>query len=65
MKFQRLRPYEFLYNALCNSAKHNHREVEITYEDFLLFVQETSCHYCEGLVEWSCRQRKTTYTVQP
>lgn len=46
---RRLRPYEALYRTIERNSIH---PVELTYEQFLTFVQHTHCHYCKIPVDW-------------
>ena len=47
-----IRPYESLYNYCMFHAVREHPELQhtLTYEEFLLFVHEPSCHYCGATV---------------
>jgi len=45
------RPYEVLYNKLLNGAKKRGHKVELTYEQYLEFV-EKDCHYCDAKLSW-------------
>jgi hypothetical protein len=50
----RLRPFESLYRhfiSVCN-RKESRRTTNLTYEDFLAFTCEKSCHYCEAPIIW-------------
>jgi hypothetical protein len=50
------RPYESLYGRVLSSKKN----VELTYEQFLIFTEILECHYCDGPVVWSRHKRKGT-----
>lgn len=53
------RPYEHAYNRLLHTASLRNQKVAITYEDFLNFVSQKTCHYCLNHVLWSeCRNDK-------
>ena len=45
-----LRPYEALYNQFNQKARRN---VQFTYEEFLKFVEQKTCHYCGTEVTWA------------
>lgn len=47
-----LRPYECLYRQLHITAKNTKRDIDITFEDFLKFVEVEKCHYCETEIKW-------------
>jgi len=47
---RRLRPYEYKYNRLVRENK-NRQEVELTYEQYLSFVNK-NCHYCDTKLNW-------------
>lgn len=55
----RLRPYEALYNKLRGEAARLQRrtgwaaECDLSYEDFLAFTTQLSCHYCGSPIVWS------------
>lgn len=57
-EYQLLRPYESLYNKLCNVAARQQREMKLTYEDFLEFTKTLNCHYCEATVTWAASAYK-------
>src|SRR5271166_2590785 len=46
----RLRPYESLYHLFLRAAKTTSHTVGLSYEEFLQFTKQTTCHYCNGLV---------------
>ena len=50
----RIRPYEYLFNRL----KATGHSVELTYEEFLEFTKETTCHYCGSEVHFSITLRR-------
>jgi hypothetical protein len=64
-----LRPYEWLYNALCHSAQVLQRKNTLTYEEFLKFTKQPQCHYCLAWLEWNpfqykgARRRKRRYNL--
>jgi len=45
------RPYEVLYNRLLKGAEKRKYKVEMTYEQYLEFV-EKDCHYCDAKLTW-------------
>lgn len=45
-----LRPYEALYNAFNNRTR---RDVAISYEEFVKFTCEKTCHYCGSYIAWA------------
>ena len=50
-KSARLRPYEAVYRVLKDRNKLRY-PVDLTYEEFLLFVNEKFCHYCGMELVW-------------
>ena len=48
----RKRPYGVLYNTLVRNAKLTSREVIISYEQFLKFVEIKNCEYCSQEIIW-------------
>jgi hypothetical protein len=46
------RPYESLYNRLCSQAFAHNKNVNLTYNDYLLLTDTKECHYCGKLVVW-------------
>jgi hypothetical protein len=51
-----LRPYEWLYKALCYWATRLKRENTLTYEEFLRFTRHPQCHYCLAQLVWEPHQ---------
>lgn len=49
---RRLRPYEALHRILKRQAAQRDYEVTLTYEEFLEFTREASCHYCFAPITW-------------
>jgi 5-methylcytosine-specific restriction endonuclease McrA len=49
---RRGRPYESLYIRLIRSARVRDITVQLTYEQFVEFTSERSCHYCKDSIEW-------------
>ncbi len=47
---RRLRPFEYKYNRLVRENQ-KRQEVELTYEQYLTFVNE-NCHYCDAELNW-------------
>lgn len=47
----RLRPFEALYNTLVKQAK-GRAVVHLSYEDYLSFTAQKSCHYCDVHLVW-------------
>ena len=60
---QRGRPFEAAYNELYNRKKRHKREVILTYEDFLTFVNH-KCHYCFSKILWEPYTRKSGNIVK-
>lgn len=52
---QKLRPYEYLYKILLSGirSKRSHVGLNLTFQEFLIFTQQTHCHYCNAEVRWS------------
>ena len=49
---QKGRPFEAVYNELCNRQKHHKKEVSITYAEFISFTKIKHCEYCHTTIEW-------------
>lgn len=49
----RLRPFEALYNCLWSVSRKLGRSTDITYDEFLGFVDIKHCHYCDDQITWS------------
>jgi hypothetical protein len=47
--YRRKRPFEVNYNSLVQRARH---PVHISYEEFVAFTSEQSCHYCGEPIPW-------------
>jgi hypothetical protein len=47
-----LRPYEALYRKLLRRCDGGHKECNLSYEDFVAFMNITKCHYCGETVIW-------------
>jgi len=60
MKHNRKRRFESLYNTFIYKTKKRGLSTDISYEDFLLFTQTPSCHYCDAPIVWSEFQSKST-----
>ena len=58
-----MRPYEALYNVLLTEAHRGSRDipVSLTYEEFVKFTCEKTCHYCGGGVVWAYHIRHKEY----
>jgi hypothetical protein len=50
---RRKRPFEALYNRLSRTAEKYNHEMLLSYEEFVKFTCEKTCHYCLGAVEWN------------
>lgn len=50
---RRKKPFESLYNRLVRTASKYNHEVQFSYEEFVKFTCEKTCHYCSGPVEWN------------
>lgn len=48
----RKRPYGVLYNRLLYTGELTERDVSISYEEFLRFVEIKSCEYCGQTIIW-------------
>lgn len=48
----KLRPFESIYNTLVKGAHRLKREITLTYEQFVDFSKNKTCHYCGCDVEW-------------
>jgi 5-methylcytosine-specific restriction endonuclease McrA len=46
------RPYESHYNTLIYQASRRDKWCSLTFEEFLKFTKETSCHYCGTAILW-------------
>jgi len=49
----RKRPYESLFNKFDYDRRRAGQSNSITYEDFLEFVKQGRCHYCETELKWA------------
>ncbi len=49
----RLRPYEASYNHLLRAARKRNLNVDISYEEFLIYTEQPTCHYCTDSVVWA------------
>lgn len=47
------RPYEVLYNKLVREANYRFLDVSLTYDNFVSFTNEESCHYCGVDLVWT------------
>ena len=58
-----MRPYEALYNVLLAEAHRGSRDipVQLSYDEFVKFTCEKTCHYCGGNVVWAFRIRHKEY----
>jgi hypothetical protein len=43
---RRLRPFEACWNRIRDSSVRRNLKFDLSYEDFLIFTNETKCHYC-------------------
>jgi 5'-deoxynucleotidase YfbR-like HD superfamily hydrolase len=50
---RRKKPFEALYNRLVRTASEHNHGVQFSYEEFVKFTCEKTCHYCSGPVEWN------------
>jgi hypothetical protein len=60
----KLRPFEYLYNLLVASSKRREYACSLTYEDFLEFTKQESCHYCGAPIVWekyAARRKEFSY----
>lgn len=49
----KFRPYEAVYRRFLVVAKGSEKSVNLSFEEFLQFVQEKQCHYCGNAVVWN------------
>ena len=47
------KPYFHLYTTLKRMAKHRGKKCDLTFDDFLLFVDKHECHYCGAPLVWN------------
>lgn len=47
------RPYETVYRRFLIVAKQSRKEVSLTFEEFLQFVEDKTCHYCDAVLVWN------------
>ncbi len=60
------RLFEALYNRFKRQAHYRKYEVNLTYEEFLVFTQVVKCHYCARPVVWTkhvSNARGTNYNL--
>lgn len=50
---RRLRPYEWLYRAMCREAASVNRKVFLSYDEFVAYTKIKECEYCGYLIQWS------------
>ena len=51
---KRLRPFESLYNTLKSRCRKSKKlKCDLTYEEFLEFTKQKTCHYCGEPVQWT------------
>ena len=50
---RRKKPFEALYNRLVKTAAEHKHCMQLSYEEFVKFSCEKTCHYCSGDVEWN------------
>ena len=53
-----LGPYQALYRAFIHQARRANREVELTYEDFVLYTNQSTCHYCGDDIYWATQKKR-------
>lgn len=46
-------PYMSLYKLFLNSSRKRNINVELSFEEFVVFTNVEKCHYCEEPVAWS------------
>lgn len=56
-RFTDKEPFRWLYNVLILSSKNEEKQLNLTFEDFLTFVEIENCHYCDGHINWCPRSR--------
>jgi hypothetical protein len=52
------RPFEWIYNNLSRCARHNNKEMILSFDDFLAFTKINRCHYCGDKITWRDRNSK-------
>jgi hypothetical protein len=48
----RRKPFEALYNTLVKQAHARNVEVRLSYEEYVLYTAQKSCHYCGAALQW-------------
>lgn len=56
-RFTDKEPYRWLYTTLQTSARKHGKEFQLTFSEFLEFVNVKVCHYCGTLITWPERSR--------
>lgn len=62
-EYQRLKPYEWMYNAILRTAQRKNHLNTMSYDDFLTFIDIDKCHYCNHDIQWSKYQFKKNRTL--
>lgn len=50
---QRGEPYKALYNELIKNSKRRNIEFSLSFNEFLEYTKEYSCHYCYNEIKWN------------
>ena len=58
---KRLKPYEALYRMLLRQTAKRKYKVNLTYKQFLKFVEIKECHYCGAPIKW----KKYNIVIKP
>ena len=53
VELRRKKPFEALYNRLLKTAAEHEHFMKLSYDEFVKFTCEKTCHYCAGPVEWN------------
>jgi hypothetical protein len=51
------RPYESVYNLMLDVARRSNTPVDITYEEFICYTKQKTCHYCYSDIVWCKHDR--------
>jgi hypothetical protein len=57
------RPFESLHNRLLYTASKRGQEVALTYEEYLAFTEQKSCHYCDAEIVWGKLRTSTGHNL--
>ena len=54
-RFTDKEPFRWVYTVLKSACKTYNKKLELTFDDFLTFVNIKTCHYCEAPITWHPR----------